>query len=267
MQQWKSMKSRPFLSIKSAFTLIELLVSIAILAILIALLIPALSLARQGAIASTCYQHQRSCYQAVLLYLNDSDGMYPMFAKRDLRNGLDLDGFPSPYFYQTMHWPKVVRPYMNDQQLEETQICPGSDEYKEAFRGDLEAYLKQYSPTYTLPSDYWLSWTLFSDPKYWQPGTDRKNPALLRGVRQAEVLFPSDKGAMVEARVYHLSRVDEPNLVPSLEHNPPDNGPYPTIFVDGHLQIYRLSEMQPGYKKSPPILGTLNGVRGRDVAK
>ncbi len=56
---------------KSAFTLIELLVVIAILALLISILIPSLSRARQAAKTAVCASNMRGIMQALYLYAGD----------------------------------------------------------------------------------------------------------------------------------------------------------------------------------------------------
>jgi prepilin-type N-terminal cleavage/methylation domain-containing protein/prepilin-type processing-associated H-X9-DG protein len=63
-----------------AFTLIELLVVIAIVAILAALLLPALQSAKERGRAATCMAHMRQLAQAVHMYLTDYDGHFPKTA-------------------------------------------------------------------------------------------------------------------------------------------------------------------------------------------
>jgi prepilin-type N-terminal cleavage/methylation domain-containing protein/prepilin-type processing-associated H-X9-DG protein len=63
---------------KKGFTLIELLVVIAIIAILAAMLLPALSSAREKARRTTCINNLKQLGIAVQLYIGDNNGFYPV---------------------------------------------------------------------------------------------------------------------------------------------------------------------------------------------
>lgn len=63
---------------RKAFTLIELLVVIAIIAILAAILFPVFAQAKAAAKKAVCVSNQKQNVMAMLMYLGDFDGMYPM---------------------------------------------------------------------------------------------------------------------------------------------------------------------------------------------
>lgn len=79
----------------SAFTLIELLVVIAIIAILAAMLLPALSRAKQKSQSVACLNHLKQLVTASLIYAGDYRDFWPLNNEGD--SGLNLANPPANY--------------------------------------------------------------------------------------------------------------------------------------------------------------------------
>jgi len=88
MEEWKRgstgsvasslpLSRSPVLRSALAFTLIELLVVIAIVAILAAMLLPALTRAKENAKRTTCINNLRQLYVGLALYVTDNSGFLP----------------------------------------------------------------------------------------------------------------------------------------------------------------------------------------------
>jgi prepilin-type N-terminal cleavage/methylation domain-containing protein/prepilin-type processing-associated H-X9-DG protein len=88
---------------KRAFTLIELLVVIAIIAILAAMLLPALSRVKASAKRIVCVNHLKQLALATVIYVMDNDGYYPSSNASN-------------------KWPQAIRPGYDNLRL---LVCPG----------------------------------------------------------------------------------------------------------------------------------------------
>jgi prepilin-type N-terminal cleavage/methylation domain-containing protein/prepilin-type processing-associated H-X9-DG protein len=89
---------------KNGFTLIELLVVVAIIAVLVAMLLPALNRARETAKQVVCLSNQKSFGTALYMYIGENNSIFPYFMYDNTKINGDYD-------YRTV-WYNTLGVYM-----------------------------------------------------------------------------------------------------------------------------------------------------------
>jgi prepilin-type N-terminal cleavage/methylation domain-containing protein len=104
---------------RTAFTLVELLVVIAIIALLLSILMPALSKVREQARGMVCMSNTKQLGMAAMTYCNDHSGSYP--------NALTYDSTGAAILVDTgnlkaLFWEDRLLPYVNNSY--KVYLCP-----------------------------------------------------------------------------------------------------------------------------------------------
>ena len=97
---------------RSRFTLIELLVVVAVIAILAAILLPAMNKAKARSLEVACAANLSQCVQALTLYADDMEGNLPPAISESGQTGIHA----AAYLYTSEDWDlrSFVRPYIGD---------------------------------------------------------------------------------------------------------------------------------------------------------
>lgn len=130
---------------RTALTLVETLVTIAVVALLVALALPALRGMRASAQRTACLSNLRSIGHAIQSYMNANDGLLP-YADRPVNLGAGLDQPLNTIASQLDLEP--LRVADSGVRAHEVFICPGSRE---------DALRRGWSYDY-LPADLMAAW-------------------------------------------------------------------------------------------------------------
>ncbi|HED52754.1 MAG TPA: type II secretion system protein [Phycisphaerales bacterium] len=241
---------------RRGMSLVEMLVVITIVAVLIALLIPALGVVRVRADAAKIRTDLRTLVQAGTMFTNDHDGQLPAPADPEYVGGQDFADPPLPYF----HFEEVWRQEWGVEYLGLNTI-------------DDDPMLHDYQDGQRIP--YLYSGACFSAPVFWDGKTERTE-AMLVPQRSASVTYPAQKAMFVSAMQSGRMQMIAYNY-PDGDGTPVFEGRVPFGLVDGHADFFAPGRLAPpdwrGDFGEPwawlglPVHGlcTADGVRGMDI--
>ncbi len=232
------MRSHPTHSVagRSAFTLVELLVVIGIIAVLIAMLLPALNRAREQAKTVQCMSNLRQWGQIMMMYANDNHGFLPGVGNCATQNASGV--WSNNYYVLTS---PVSSTYLVNQKpspgKNTIHRCPADDVYDIRMSGtNPVAYHQSYGINCTFTDETSSGWMRFPAMRISSAKQPTRTCLMMDNYGHAQVIFNSAMPANSDLVQVHTW--------PAFRHQGKAN----VLFLDGHVETR-------GLKEVPSMLG------------
>ncbi len=230
---------RPPNARRLAFTLIELLVVIAIIAILAAMLLPALNRAKLKAHQASCYNNLRQLSLGLMMYLDSSQNVFPGAASRNTY-GFHVEDW---IYWRTNlpAYPLAKSPIVVNLGTAVSNVfrCPGDKDDRERVRiidGNGPYYYSYSMNSYGLAGRENLGMTSVNDGT-WHPfkATSIKNPTRKIMLAEEQASYQTGEVSDPTANVINDGRWVGGSDVLTSRHGGRAN----VAFADGHAQPVR----------------------------
>lgn len=236
------------------FSLLELLFVVLLIAVVLALALPAFSKVRQSSRDVVDSVGSKQVYLATAAYSTDAKDRFPYCATPgDLAGPLTIHGTPVPWSAAYFHGQarlsmNLLRPsYLP---VTSSFVHPAGPE-KTGLPPDIEV------------AAIWTTYTAFAHPRYWAVNDDAPDAAWLAAARWMDIAYPSQKGLFLDMRA--SSRLGEAYL------NHAAAMPWGVVWADGaatrrrvNLDLRYRTVHRPTANFEWPVLSTEGGLAGID---
>ncbi len=229
---------------RPAFTLVELLVVIAIVSVLLSVMIPSLRRARSSALRVACAQNLKQIGLGMDMYLGDNDSFYPC-----AQDPVD----PNYWLWMGRGWRQWIEPYIGGSigvRNPAVLLCP--EDRTDPGRYESTSYA--YSMTfYHSPAQI----DAMNEPADTYDGARVQRSIPQRG---SGVTHPAAKILIGEWLSNHVPVEADQGWWCWL-------GSRTFLLADGQVRFPQAKEIRPARDGLPDANLTVNGIRGRDLAR